>query len=179
MLANQVLGGGVNALLGTSFWVNRHISPNFFSTFSSFRDQGYLVISGSAPVYMLDSVLTFIIRDINTVRGGTYSRENLEEAKFQLLGNIMNEFTTNSKMIVKLRDIAAYDLPVDVYSRTYGSILDANQNSAASFAQAGLDQSKAVISVYGNEEKITPVLKKHFGSSLEVHVRPAAVQQQR
>ena len=174
LLMNQILGGSSESRLFRKLWVEHPVMPSFYSTLGLYVNDGYCILSGSAPAVRIDSVMFWIDESIRDMILRPPTENELERAKRELLRDREYLFSTNKKMQEQLIDAVIFGVtPAEI-----GDFGDAVQSVSAAkiqeAARAVFEDKRRVVSIVGNAQAFLPALQLRYRGQVTVEAIPSA-----
>jgi predicted Zn-dependent peptidase len=160
LLANQVLGGGAEGKLFMNLREKHGFTYGSYSSVGNGRFQSAFTTSAQVRSEKADSAIVEMLREIDNMREGNITQEELDMAKAKLNGSFALGMEDPSRSATYAANILINNLPKDFY-RTYLqklnalTIADLQRVSKKYFSK---DNSRII--VVGNGAKIVPNLTR-------------------
>ncbi len=168
VVLNQLLGGNGSSLLRQELWEKRMLAPSFTSSIGYAKDRGYLVISGNAPLAMIDSIRVFVRAALDSLRSGGFSDQDLIDARNTLLVGTPYEYSSNSAMNRHAKEIIVYGLPIDEFQHYEERIIGVSRTGIQDLANEllGSESQVTVIATDNTHLDTMPQLSGENGWSI-------------
>jgi predicted Zn-dependent peptidase len=166
---NQIFGGGSSSRLFKNIREDKGYTYGAYSSISPNEHIGYFTAGANVRNSVTDSALTEFLSEMNSIREGAVSTEELSAAKAELSGRFGRSLEQPTTIAGFALNIVRYKLPADYYN-TYLQRLSAVDAAAVkAMALKYIRPDKVLISAVGKGSEISSKLSR-FDS--ENKIRP-------
>ncbi len=156
--AVTALGGSEHGILATRLMKERKITPSVFAGLSSFRDGGYLVISGSVPGRLLDSTLSVILRELANLSRTGIPASFVTAARQSLTFRYERNFNTSRRLFTKLVELSGSRLADDEF-HTFSERISSSRGGNPEFLSTQFSPNIMSLAASGDPVVIVGVLR--------------------
>lgn len=161
LLANQILGGGSDSKLFLNLREKHGFTYGSYSSIGSGRFQNLFSTNAAVRTEKVDSAMGEMIAEINNMRNGNFSDEDLKIAKAKYNGSFALRMEDPSITATYASNILINNLPKDFY-RTYLQKINAvTKQDIVRVSKDFMSTDRSRIIVVGNESKIVPHLLRY------------------
>jgi zinc protease len=151
---NRLLGGQFTSRINLNLRERHGYTYGARSSFSFQKGVGPFTASSGVTTEKTDSSVHEFLHEIDLMRTGGMTAEELAYVKKGIVGNFTIGFETAAQISQSLGSIAVYGLPEDYYSNYLQNVEGVSTGDIARVAAAYLDTSKMAIVVVGDLAKI-------------------------
>ena len=159
-LANQILGGGSDGKLFMNLREKRGFTYGSYSSIGSGRYQDLFTASAQVRNEKADSAVGEILSEINNMRNGNISDEELMIAKAKYNGSFALSMENPRTTATYANNILIYNLPKDYYKTYLQKINAVTKADIQRVANKYFSTSQSRIIVVGKAEAVVPNLEK-------------------
>ena len=157
---NRILGGQFSSRLNANLREKRGLTYGVWSTFQALRTPGPFVAGGAFHTEKTAEAASELLRELELMREGGISDEELLFAQESLAGSFALAFETPAQMAQALSVIPLYGLPEDTFATYVPRLRSVTREDVLRVARAYLDTSKMTMVVAGDAARIVPALKR-------------------
>ena len=158
LLANQILGGGADSKLFTNLREKHGFTYGSYSSLGSGRFQSMFNATAQVRTDKADSAVAEIVNEINAMRNGDITEEQLATAKAKYNGSFALGMEDPSRSARYASNILINNLPKDFY-RTYLQKINAvTLEDIKRVSKDYMNNTNNRIVIVGNADKIMPQL---------------------
>ena len=168
LIANQILGGGSESKLFMNLREKHGFTYGSYSSIGNGRFQSQFTSSAQVRSEKADSAVVEMLREIDNMRKGNITEEELAIAKAKYNGSFALGMEDPAKAATYANNILINNLPKDFYRTFLQKINNVSVKDVQRVANKYFDHDKSRIVLVGNGEKILPNLVrlgypiKHF-----------------
>ncbi|MBU3714952.1 MAG: insulinase family protein [Ferruginibacter sp.] len=160
LLANQILGGGAESKLFLNLREKHGFTYGSYSKTGSGRYQSRFSSTAQVRSEKADSAVAEIISEINNMREGKITQEELEAAKALYNGSFALGMEDPAKAATYASNILINELPKDFYRTFLQKVNDVTLNDVQRVSVKYFEKDKSRIVIVGNGSKILPNLSR-------------------
>ncbi len=161
LLANQILGGGADSKLFMNLREKHGFTYGSYSSIGSGRFQSMFSTNAAVRTEKVDSAMGEMLVEINNMRNGNISDEELKNAKAKYNGTFALRMEDPSITATYAANILINNLPKDFY-RTYLQKINAvTKQDVVRVSKNYMSTDRSRIVIVGNESKILPNLLRY------------------
>lgn len=160
LVMHALFAEGDSSRLRQAMWGRNVISPTFTSTLVFSRECSYMMISGSAPPALADSIVSVTERVMTQLASSTISDWELQRAKKSLLAESPLLFSSNRNLQRLLKEAVVYGISVPDAMQTRERIAAVTADDVRRVAESVLQPDAFHMTVIGRAD----VLRSRFDS---------------
>jgi predicted Zn-dependent peptidase len=154
MVLNALLGGRASARLNMNLREEHAYSYGVFSAFTFFRRGGPFYAGGAIEVERTTDAIAALFAEIERVRAGAFTPEELAATKTYLARGLPNRLETTGDIASALTEIAARGLPVDDFATREARYDRVTADDVRKVAEAYLAPRALSVVIVGEPEKV-------------------------
>ena len=152
-LGNHILGGsGLTSILSDEIREQRGLAYSTVSYFTKMQSNGYFLIKVQTKNSQADQARDIAIETLKNFVNNPIDKENLQDAKDNIIGGFALETSSNANILTYLSIIGFYDLPLDYLSSFTGKIKDIGAIDIQKSYKKLIDMDKLVVLTVGSQE---------------------------
>jgi len=160
LLANQILGGGAESKLFMNLREKHGFTYGSYSGLGSSRFQSLFTASAAVRTEKVDSAVAEMIAEINNMRNGNITDEEIKNVKAKYNGNFALRMEDPAITATYASNILINNLPKDFY-RTYLQKINAvTKEDIVRVSKKYMSNTRSRITIVGNGSKIIPNLAR-------------------
>jgi hypothetical protein len=160
LLANQVLGGGFEGKLFMNLREKHGFTYGSYSNVGSGRFQNQFTTSAQVRSEKSDSAIAEMLKEIENMRSGNITAEELEVAKAKLNGNFALGMEDPARSATYASNILINNLPKDFYRTYLQKINSVTVADVKRVSNKYFNTGNSRIVLVGNGAKILPTLSR-------------------
>lgn len=160
LITNQILGGGSDSKLFLNLREKHGFTYGSYSSIGSGRFQSMFKATAQVRSEKTDSAVAEIFNEIENMRNGKISEEELSIAKAKYNGSFALGMEEPSRAATYALNILTNNLPKDFYKTFLQKINDVTAMDVQLVSNKYLQKGKSRITIVGNASKIVPNLER-------------------
>ncbi len=160
LLANQILGGGAESKLFLNLREKHGFTYGSYSKTGSGRYQSRFSSTAQVRSEKADSAVAEIISEINNMREGKITQEELDAAKALYNGSFALGMEDPAKAATYASNILINELPKDFYRTFLQKVNNVTLSDVQRVSVKYFEKDKSRIVIVGNGDKIIPNLQR-------------------
>jgi predicted Zn-dependent peptidase len=160
LLANQVLGGGSESKLFMNLREKHGFTYGSYSNVGASRFQSQFTTSAQVRTEKSDSAIVEMLREIENMRSGNITPQELEMAKAKLNGNFALGLEDPARAATYASNILINNLPKDFYRTYLQKINSITVDDIKKVSNKYFNSANSRIVMVGNGAKILPTLNR-------------------
>ncbi len=171
-IMNFILGeGSFTARIPKKVRDQEGLAYSVYSAFHTPRDLGFFFVSCQTKVGSTTRAIELILEEIQRIKQGAVSDDELKGAKDTFINRFIFLFTTSAAVVSHMVDIEYKGLPLDYLDTYVANIKAVTKEEVLRVARKYLHPDKITLLVVGNEKKFDRPLSE-FGKVNVVELKP-------
>ena len=154
LVMHALFAEGDSSRLRQAMWGENVISPTFTSTLSYSRTCSYMMISGSAPPALADSIVSVTKRVMSRLSREAISDWELQRVKRTLLAESPLLFSSNRNLQLLLKEAVVYGISIEDAMRTRERIAAVTADDVRRMAERVLQPDAFHMTVIGRADAL-------------------------
>ncbi len=167
MVMHALFAEGDSSRLRQAMWGENVISPTFTSSLVFSRECSYMMISGSAPPVLADSIVSVTERVMTQLASNPISDRELQRVKKSLLAESPLLFSSNRNLQRLLKEAVVYGIPVGDAMCARDHIARVTAQDVRRVAEKVLQPDNFQVTVIGKGDVLRPRLES-LGRDVQV-----------
>jgi len=166
---NTALGGLFSSRINMNLREEHGYTYGASSAFVFRRGPGPFLIGTGVQTSVTAAAVIEIVKELNRMREGRPSREELATAKDSISRSLPGLFETTAQAASSIGQLFVYDLSLDYYRRLPEQIEEVSAEDIQRVAQQHLKPDQLVVVAVGDRAKIAPDLEKLGIAEVEIY----------